>query len=84
MLVLEGLVVMLAGALLGLALLTLLAAVAGPCLQSAFGVAVHAAWPTPGEWPLLAAAVGAGFCVSLLPGWRAYRLSVADGLMPTT
>ena len=84
MLALEGLVVMLAGALLGLALVTLLAAVSGPYLQSAFGVTVPAAWPTPGEWPLLAATVGAGFCVSLLPGWRAYRLSLADGLMPTT
>lgn len=84
MLALEGLVVMAAGALLGLVLLSALAAGFGPYLEATYGVALQAAWPTPGEWPLLAAAVAAGFCVSLLPGWRAYRLSLADGLMPTT
>ncbi|EHP38198.1 antimicrobial peptide ABC transporter permease [Cupriavidus basilensis OR16] len=82
MLALEGLVVMAAGALLGLALLSALAAGFGPYLASTFGVALQAAWPTPGEWPLFAIVVAAGFCVSLLPGWRAYRLSLADGLMP--
>ncbi|MHA7684825.1 ABC transporter permease [Cupriavidus sp. PET2-C1] len=84
MLALEGLVVMAAGALLGLLLLSALAAGLGPYLEATYGVALQAAWPTPGEWPLLGAAVAAGFCVSLLPGWRAYRLSLADGLMPTT
>lgn len=84
MLALEGLVVMAAGALLGLVLLSALAAAFGPYLEATYGVALQAVWPTPGEWPLLAAAVAAGFCVSLLPGWRAYRLSLADGLMPTT
>lgn len=84
MLALEGLVLMAAGALLGLLLLSALAAGLGPYLEATYGVALPAAWPTPGEWPLLGAAVAAGFCVSLLPGWRAYRLSLADGLMPTT
>ena len=33
---------------------------------------------------LLAAVLAAGFLASLVPGWRAYRLSLADGLSPRT
>ena len=33
---------------------------------------------------LFGAAVAAGMLASLVPGWRAYRLSLADGLSPRT
>jgi putative ABC transport system permease protein len=31
---------------------------------------------------LLAGVVATGLLASLVPGWRAYRLSLADGLSP--
>jgi putative ABC transport system permease protein len=36
------------------------------------------------QWALLGAVVLAGMLASLVPGWRAYRLSLADGLSPRT
>ena len=38
--------------------------------------------PTLNEWLLLASLIAAGWLASLLPGIRAYRLSLADGLSP--
>jgi putative ABC transport system permease protein len=32
----------------------------------------------------VAAVLAAGMLASLVPGWRAYRLSLADGLSPRT
>ena len=34
------------------------------------------------ELPLLGAVVGVGLLASLIPGYRAYKLSLADGLTP--
>ncbi|MBK7953370.1 MAG: ABC transporter permease [Candidatus Accumulibacter sp.] len=78
----EGLFITALGALLGLALLTLLTAVLGPLAQAHFGLAIRATWISSDELILLAAVVGIGLIASLLPGYRAYRLSLADGLMP--
>ena len=36
----------------------------------------------PRSGRLLGAVLAAGLLASLLPGWRAYRLSLADGLTP--
>jgi putative ABC transport system permease protein len=36
------------------------------------------------QWLLLAGLLLAGSLASLLPAWRAYRLSLADGLSPRT
>lgn len=82
LLALEGLGVMLAGVLLGLILLTLALLALAPFLSAQFGLTVQAAWPTVDEWTLLLWTILAGFGASLLPGWRAYRLSLADGLTP--
>jgi putative ABC transport system permease protein len=82
MLALEGLVVVVAGAALGLALLSVLSVVLRPWLESELGVALSLSWPTSREWALLGAIVLVGFCASLLPGWRAYRISMSDGLFP--
>ena len=72
--------------LLGVALGTLATAVsialAGPWVQMRFGIGLKLSAPTVGQWLLLAAVVLAGFLTSLVPGWRAYRLSLADGLSP--
>ena len=72
--------------LLGVALGTLATAVsivlAGPWVQMRFGIGLKLSAPTVEQWLLLAAVVLAGLLASLVPGWRAYRLSLANGLSP--
>jgi len=82
LLALEGFVVTLLGAVLGLLLVTALAAGLGPWLQASYGIAPSHAWPTPDEWRWLGWVLAVGTLASLLPGYRAYRLSLADGLTP--
>jgi len=82
LLALEGALLTLAGVALGVAALAALVLALAPWLQSAFGIALHLAQPTPVQWWLLCALLGTGWLASLLPGWRAYRLSLADGLSP--
>ena len=53
-----------------------------PWLQSSYGITLTLSAPTAAQWGLLAAVLAAGFLASLVPGWRAYRLSLADGLSP--
>jgi putative ABC transport system permease protein len=43
---------------------------------------LHLTWPGLAELKLLGAVVAAGIVASLLPGLRAYRLSLSDGLNP--
>jgi putative ABC transport system permease protein len=80
----EGALVTLAGALLGAAVAAALVLGAGPLLQREFGITLSAAAPTVAQWGLFGAVVAAGMLASLVPGWRAYRLSLADGLSPRT
>ena len=72
--------------LLGVALGTLVTAVsialAGLWVQMRCGIGLKLSAPTVEQWLLLGAVVLAGFLASLVPGWRAYRLSLADGLSP--
>ncbi len=84
MLAVEGGFVTLVGMGLGVVATVALIAVAGPWIQSRFGIALSASAPTLEQWGLLGAVVAAGFLASLVPGWRAYRLSLADGLSPRT
>ncbi|MEF8756392.1 MAG: ABC transporter permease [Accumulibacter sp.] len=78
----EALFVTLLGALLGVALLALLSAVLAPLVQAHFGLSLSARWVSSDELRLLAAVVAAGLLASLVPGYSAYRLSLADGLTP--
>jgi putative ABC transport system permease protein len=82
LLLLEGSGLTAVGALLGTAAALACAHLAGPWVQSQWGLTLSTAWPSPEEWTLLAAVVTAGSIASLLPGWRAYRVSLADGLTP--
>jgi putative ABC transport system permease protein len=50
--------------------------------QSRWGLHVQAGWPTEPQAMLMLALTLAGLLASLLPAWRAYRLSLADGLSP--
>jgi putative ABC transport system permease protein len=80
----EGVLVTLAGVLLGAALAAALVLGAGPLLQAEFGITLSRTAPTATQWALAGAVVAAGMLASLVPGWRAYRLSLADGLSPRT
>lgn len=84
LLALEGLWVTLAGLVLGLLALWGVIAATGPWLQAQFGLGLQLALPSAAQWTLLAALLVAGLLASLVPGWRAYRLSLADGLTPRT
>jgi putative ABC transport system permease protein len=82
LLALEGLAVMLCGVVLGVLLLSAGIVLGGPLLEAQFGIVLHLDWPNAAELKLLGAVIAAGFVASLLPGWRAYRLSLSDGLSP--
>ena len=75
---------MLVGTLAGYLLLTGLSLAGAPWLEARLGVALPLGWPRASEVPLLGAIIAAGAFASLLPGWRAYRLSLSDGLTPHT
>jgi putative ABC transport system permease protein len=82
MLTAEGLLVTTLGALLGLGLTSLGSSLAAPWLLERFGVAAGARLPGAGELELLALVIATGLIASLIPGWRAWRMSLADGLTP--
>jgi putative ABC transport system permease protein len=68
------------GVLSGMAMLYLALIAGQPIIESRFGIFVPIGGPTSYEWILLGAVVAAGFLVGSIPGYRAYRLSLADGL----
>jgi len=80
----EGAMVTLAGALLGAAVAAVGVLAAGPWVQARFGIGLVAGAPTAAQWALFGAVIAAGILAALAPGWRAYRLSLADGLSPRT
>ncbi|MCM5572269.1 ABC transporter permease [Burkholderiaceae bacterium FT117] len=80
LLALEGGLVTLAGVAAGAIALSFAILALAPWLQSSFGLTLEAARPTTTQWLLAAALVAAGWFASLLPAWRAYRLSLSDGL----
>lgn len=82
LLVIESMLVVLAGALLGYLLLAVLSWCAAPFLMSHYGLLLKPMTFTMNELHLLSAAVVAGIMLSVLPAYQAYRLSLADGLTP--
>ncbi|VWX55740.1 putative ABC transport system permease protein [Burkholderiales bacterium 8X] len=84
LLVLEGGMVSFIGVLLGALLAALGTALLSPWLQAEFGLSLRLSEPTLAEWQLIGGVLAAGTIASLLPGIRAYRLSLADGLSPRT
>ena len=82
LLAIEGAIVTLLGAALGVALTALLIAVAGPWIQSRFGIAMQLSAPTVTQWAWLGSVLLAGLAASMVPALRAYRLSLSDGLSP--
>jgi putative ABC transport system permease protein len=84
LLALEGMLITLIGVTLGVLLTVVLIAVAGPWMQAQYGIGLKLSAPSATEWALLASVLVAGLLASLVPGLRAYRLSLADGLSPRT
>jgi putative ABC transport system permease protein len=82
LLALEGAMVTVLGVAFGLVMAVLGIALLAPWLQSQFGLTLSLSEPTLNEWLLMASLLVAGWLASLLPGIRAYRLSLADGLSP--
>jgi len=82
LLTIDGLIVTVLGCVLGVLLLAALTAAARPFAQSHYGLAIHLQLLSLAELRLLAAVVLVGLLASLVPGYRAYRLSLADGLTP--
>ncbi|MEM8691197.1 MAG: ABC transporter permease [Pseudomonadota bacterium] len=84
MLVLEAALTATFGALLGLSLLYLGLVIAQPIIDSAYGLWLPIEFPSTRELAVFLGVVAAGAIVSLVPALRAYRLSLADGMLPKT
>jgi putative ABC transport system permease protein len=84
MLVLEAMVMAAIGALLGLLLLYIGLVIAQPILDSTYGLWLPIEAPTMREVWVIFGVIFAGAIVSLVPALRAYRMSVADGMMVKT
>ena len=69
------------GAVLGVALLYGALWLARPFVDQAFGLWLPIEPPSLQELRVLLAVIGAAALASLLPALRAYRLSLADGMM---
>jgi putative ABC transport system permease protein len=70
------------GALIGLGLLSVAMWLGTPVLEAHYGLHFALTWPTANEWGLLALIVMAGTLIGLIPGWRASRQALVDGLTP--
>ncbi len=84
LLVLEAVLTAAVGAMLGLGLLYTGLFVAQPIIDSTFGLFLPIDPPGLREGLVLLAVIAAGAIVSLVPALRAYRLSLADGMMVRT
>ena len=82
MLAVEGLLVTTAGALLGVGILYVETQVGAAYLLEHLGVVVFSRLLSAAELGLLALVLLTGLLASLVPGWRAWRMSLADGLTP--
>lgn len=82
LLVIESVLIVLIGALLAYLLLFLISWCAAPLLMTHYGLMVKPMSVNIAEIKLICAAVIAGILLSLLPAYQAYRLSLADGLIP--
>lgn len=80
LLALESLVIGLAGCLLGVLVVQGAALALGPWLQAQHGLLLTARMLSATEWMLLGGVLVATLAASLVPGVRAYRQSLADGM----
>jgi putative ABC transport system permease protein len=74
----------LAGLVAGLLLHWSLIALASPWVQAGYGIELSLTLPSPTLLVVLSGFVVLAFLAGLLPGWKAYRQSLSDGLTATT
>ncbi|MES2561556.1 MAG: ABC transporter permease [Pseudomonadota bacterium] len=82
LLMMEAAGVTVLGALLGLVVLNVLTVVFAPLAAAQYGLIIGLRFIGPGESALLGVVIAVGVLASLIPGYRAYKLSLADGLTP--
>lgn len=78
----EAGVLTLVGVSLGIALLYALLLLGQPIVEARFGISIAIGMPSHREWALMGTILLAGILVGGIPSYRAYRLSLADGLTP--
>jgi putative ABC transport system permease protein len=82
LLLLEGIGISLLGMFAGVLLLFLLTAVVSPIAEARWGLHLSIHFISLPELRWLGLVFSVSVVASLVPGWRAYRLSLADGLIP--
>lgn len=80
LILLEAAALLTAGIFLGYFALIFLTRVADPVLSENFGIRIGLGWPTYRESLLIALIFCSGLCASLIPAYRVYRMTLADGL----
>lgn len=80
LLMLESLFVTLISILLGLVMLYLSIWLGAPILQQELGLHIGLEGLSLWQWQLIGMVTVAGFLVGLIPGYRAYKYSLADGM----
>lgn len=80
LMVTESLMYAIAGTLLGFALQYGLLFVLQPALQKYFGLYLAISAPGSFEWIIAGCIIFSAFILGMVPAWRAYRHSLADGL----
>ncbi|MEM9762231.1 MAG: ABC transporter permease, partial [Pseudomonadota bacterium] len=83
LLVFEAFAISLMAAVFGLVALYAGLVIAQPWLDAAYGLYVPITAPSTGELAILGAIVLTGTAIGMVPAVRAYRLSLADGMMVT-
>jgi putative ABC transport system permease protein len=78
----EGGLITLCGVALGAIAVVLAIATLGGFVRAHWGIALHLPVPGTDDLLLVAAVFVGGLVASLAPGYRAYRLSLVDGLSP--
>jgi putative ABC transport system permease protein len=80
LLALEGALVTATGIGLGVLVAALALAGLAPWVLSTYGIVLHGLSLGAHEWQWLALLAAGGLLASAVPGWRAYRIALADGL----
>jgi putative ABC transport system permease protein len=80
LLVLEAFALALAGVISGVALLYVGVFAAQDYVQNNYGLYLSLTPPSQYEWTLLGGILAAALVMGIVPAWRAYRQSLADGL----
>jgi putative ABC transport system permease protein len=80
LLILEAFALTVAGVVSGLALLYIGIFVAQDYVQNSYGLYLALSAPSQYEWTLLGGILAAALVMGVVPAWRAYRQSLADGL----